>query len=389
MTLLKLPDIGEGISEGEIIRWLVKEGDFVKKYQPLVEVMTVKVNVEIPSPYEGQVVKLLAREGQVVKVGEPIAEIQTSQEQAETPTTPRQPATQTAQPTRPQEQRVLATPAVRKLARELGVDLSIIKGTGPGGRITEEDVRKAASSPPTITATRPETIVGEERIPLRGLRRMIAERLVKSVSRAAPVTIFEYIDVTQLIRLRDEARQIAEERGVKITYLPFIMKALVKSLGEFPMLNATVDDEKQEIVVYKHYNFGVAVDTPEGLLVPVVKNVESKDVITLAVEISELVDRARRGALKLEDVSGGTFSITNYGAIGGLSGTPIINYPEVAILGVGRVEKRPAVEGDQLIIRPEITLALTFDHRVVDGAYVSRFMNRLKRYLENPALMII
>lgn len=387
MVLLKLPDIGEGIGEGEIARWLVKEGDLVKKYQPLVEVLTVKVNVEIPSPYEGQVVKLLVREGQVVKVGEPLAEIQTSQEQAEAPP---QEIQRPAPLEKPQEQRVLATPAVRKLARELGVDLTLVKGSGPGGRITEEDVRKAASlSPPVATVAKPEAAALEERIPLRGLRRMIAEKLVKSVSRAALVTTLDYIDATQLIRLREEVRHMEEERGVKITFLPFIMKALVKALREFPMLNATVDDEKQEIVVYKYYNFGVAVDTPEGLLVPVVKNVENKDVMTLAAEINELAEKARRGALKLEDVSGGTFSITNYGAIGGLTGTPLINYPEVAILGVGRVEKRPAVEGERVIVRPEIDLALTFDHRVVDGGYVGRFMNRLKQYLENPALMII
>ncbi len=391
---VKLPDIGEGIAEGEIAKWLVKEGDYVKKYQPLVEVITVKVNVEIPSPYEGKVVKLLAKEGQVLKVGEPLLLIETpeaGEKPAEVEKKAEAEASQTAaaptQAAKPRAQ-VLATPAVRKLARELGVDLTTVQGTGPGGRITEEDVRRAASKPKIEAApTRVAAIVEEKpvtRVPLKGLRRIIADHLVTAKTRAALVTIFDYADASALISLREALKPKAEERGVKLTYLPIIMKLLVPVLRQYPMLNANVDDERGEIIVFQEINIGVAVDAPEGLTVPIVKNVEKKDVFTLAAELENLSNKARQGKLSLDDVKGGTFSITNYGAIGGLRGTPIINYPEVAILGTGRIEKRPVVVNDEIVVRPVMELALTVDHRVVDGGYMSGFLNTLKQYLENP-----
>ena len=384
---VKLPDIGEGIAEGEVAKWLVKEGDHVSKYQPLVEVITVKVNVEIPSPYEGRVVKLLASEGQVLKVGEPLLVIETAEagekpvEETAQPLQTEAPVPTAAKP-KPQ---VLATPAVRKLARELGVDLATIQGTGPGGRITEEDVRRAAK--PRVEAA-PAATVAEakpvQRIPIKGLRRIIADHLTTAKNRAALVTIFDYADASALISLRESLKPRAEELGVKITYLPIIMKLLVPVLRQYPMVNANVDDEKGEVILFQECNIGVAVDAPEGLTVPVVKNVESKDVFTLARELEQLSEKARQGKLSLDDVRGGTFSITNYGAIGGLRGTPIINYPEVAILGTGRIEKRPVVVGDEITVRPIMELALTADHRIVDGGYMSGFLNTLKKYIENP-----
>ncbi|HIQ30489.1 MAG TPA: 2-oxo acid dehydrogenase subunit E2 [Candidatus Caldiarchaeum subterraneum] len=384
---VKLPDIGEGIAEGEVAKWLVKEGDHVSKYQPLVEVITVKVNVEIPSPYEGRVVKLLASEGQVLKVGEPLLVIETA-EAGEKPVEETAQPLQTEAPVptaaKPKAQ-VLATPAVRKLARELGVDLATIQGTGPGGRITEEDVRRAAK--PRVEAA-PAATVAEakpvQRIPIKGLRRIIADHLTTAKNRAALVTIFDYADASALISLRESLKPRAEELGVKITYLPIIMKLLVPVLRQYPMVNANVDDEKGEVILFQECNIGVAVDAPEGLTVPVVKNVESKDVFTLARELEQLSEKARQGKLSLDDVRGGTFSITNYGAIGGLRGTPIINYPEVAILGTGRIEKRPVVVGDEITVRPIMELALTADHRIVDGGYMSGFLNTLKKYIENP-----
>ena len=384
---VKLPDIGEGIAEGEVAKWLVKEGDHVSKYQPLVEVITVKVNVEIPSPYEGRVVKLLASEGQVLKVGEPLLVIETAEAGEKPVEETAQPLqTETPVPTaaKPKPQ-VLATPAVRKLARELGVDLATIQGTGPGGRITEEDVRRAAK--PRVEAA-PAATVAEakpvQRIPIKGLRRIIADHLTTAKNRAALVTIFDYADASALISLRESLKPRAEELGVKITYLPIIMKLLVPVLRQYPMVNANVDDEKGEVILFQECNIGVAVDAPEGLTVPVVKNVESKDVFTLARELEQLSEKARQGKLSLDDVRGGTFSITNYGAIGGLRGTPIINYPEVAILGTGRIEKRPVVVGDEITVRPIMELALTADHRIVDGGYMSGFLNTLKKYIENP-----
>jgi pyruvate dehydrogenase E2 component (dihydrolipoamide acetyltransferase) len=369
LVVVKLPDIGEGIAEGEIIRFLVKVGDLVEKYQPLAEVMTVKVNVEIPSPVSGRVVKLLAEPGQVLKVGEPFIEIETQEAVEEKPAEAVQVAATPSKPeSMPHAGEVLATPAVRKLAKELGVNLSKVVGTGPGGRILEEDVRRAAAS-------------AETRIPMKGLRRMIAERLVQAKSRAALVTVFEEVDAGQIVEVRNELRQ--QRQDLKITYMPLIMKAIVAAVGEVPAVNGWVDDDREEIVLSKEVNIGFAVDTPSGLLVPILKNVEKKDVWTLAREVEELAEKARQGKLGLEDVRGGTISISNYGALNSLSGTPIVNYPEIAIVGVGRVEKKPVVRDGQIVVGNVMQIAVTFDHRAVDGGTMAAFVNALKKHLEN------
>jgi pyruvate dehydrogenase E2 component (dihydrolipoamide acetyltransferase) len=369
LVVVKLPDIGEGIAEGEIIRFLVKVGDLVEKYQPLAEVMTVKVNVEIPSPVSGRVVKLLAEPGQVLRVGEPFIEIKTQEAVEEKPAEAVQVA---AAPSKsesmPHAGEVLATPAVRKLAKELGVDLSKVVGTGPGGRVLEEDVRRAAASAKT-------------RIPMKGLRRMIAERLVQAKSRAALVTVFEEVDAGQIVEVRNELRQ--QRQDLKITYMPLIMKAIVAAVDEVPSVNGWVDDDREEIVLSKEVNIGFAVETPLGLLVPILKNVEKKDVWTLAREVEELAEKARQGKLGLEDVRGGTISISNYGALNSLSGTPIVNYPEIAIVGVGRVEKKPVVRDGQIVVGNVMQIAVTFDHRAVDGGTMAAFVNALKKHLEN------
>ncbi|MEM2236752.1 MAG: dihydrolipoamide acetyltransferase family protein [Candidatus Caldarchaeum sp.] len=371
MVVIKLPDIGEGIAEGEVIRYLVNEGDYVDKYQPLVEIMTVKVNVEIPSPVKGRVVKIIAQPGQVLKVGEPFIEIES--EEAVEEVQARAPATTSAAETSPQLRKtasVIATPAVKKLAKELGVDLSRVQGTGPGGRITEEDVRRAASG-------------YETRIPIKGLRRMVAEKLVTAKSKTALVTVFEEVNAEELVKLRDEMRQLQHEKGVKLTFMPFIMKALTEAVKQYPAINGWIDEEKNEIVLSKVVNIGFAVDTPNGLLVPIVKNVESKDIWTLAKEVEELAEKARLGKLSLDDVRGGTISISNYGSLGSLSGTPIVNYPEIAIVGVGRLERRPVVKDGQVVVGEVIQLAVTMDHRAVDGGTMSGFVLALKKNLEN------
>jgi len=369
LVVVKLPDIGEGIAEGEVIRFLVKVGDIVEKYQPLAEVMTVKVNVEIPSPVQGRVVKLLAEPGQVLKVGEPFIEIETQEAVEEKPAETVQVAATASKPeSMPHAGEVLATPAVRKLAKELGVDLSKVVGTGPGGRVLEEDVRRAAAS-------------AETRIPMKGLRRMIAERLVQAKSRAALVTVFEEVDAGQIVEVRNELRQ--QRQDLKITYMPLIMKAIVAAVGEVPSVNGWLDDDREEIVLSREVNIGFAVDTPSGLLVPILKNVEKKDVWTLAREVEELAEKARQGKLSLEDVRGGTISISNYGALNSLSGTPIVNYPEIAIVGVGRVEKKPVVRDGQITVGNVMQIAVTFDHRAVDGGTMAAFVNALKKHLEN------
>jgi pyruvate dehydrogenase E2 component (dihydrolipoamide acetyltransferase) len=394
-----LPDIGEGVSEGEIVKWLVKEGDYVKMFQPIVEVLTVKVKVEIPSPYNGKIVKILAKEKEVVRVGKPIALIETEEVIPETkPKEEAKPKEELRQVEIPKEvaeekKEILATPAVRRLARELGVDLSKVKGTGPGGRILEEDVRRYAEEmkkhevkPVEVKA---EKAALEERIPITGVRRMIAEKLSKTVKTAVLVTHMDECDVSELVKIREELKQEAEKRGVKLTFLPFIIKAVIKALQTYPLFNASVDEEKNELVIKKYYNIGIATATDQGLIVPVIKEADKKGLFELAKEIEELTEKARKGTLKIEEVIGSTFSITNVGPIGGVFATPILNNPDVAILGIGKIKKRPWVVENRIEIRDVLTLFLSFDHRVIDGAQAAQFMNEVMKYLEKPYLLLI
>jgi pyruvate dehydrogenase E2 component (dihydrolipoamide acetyltransferase) len=406
----RLPDIGEGVAEGEVVKWLVKEGEEVKENQPLVEIMTDKVNVEIPSPKKGRIQKCMAKEGEVVKVGQVlivIAEGEAVGVPPATPTTkPSPPAhekmltpapkpqeistTPTPQPSQPRE--ILATPATRKLARDLGVDLSLIQGTGRGGRITDDDVERfkqlgRTAAALAVTVTGPRGV--EERVPLRGIRRKVAEHMVKSKSTAAQVTHVDEVDMTEIVQLREKAKASAEKRGVKLTYLPFIVKALIPALKQYPYLNATLDDEKSEIVLKKYYNIGMATDTEQGLVVPVIKDAEHKSISQLAAEIAGLSEKARAGQLALNEIQGSTFTITNVGGIGGMFATPIINYPEVAILGVHKITKRPVVKDNQIVIRDMTYISLSFDHRVLDGAMAARFVSAIKQYLEDPKLLLL
>ena len=402
----RLPDIGEGVAEGEVVKWHVKEGEEVKENQPLVEIMTDKVNVEIPSPKKGTIQRLMAKEGEVVKVGQVLIVIaegdstgSTATEASSTPSSgaPKPPASEpgqretrsASQAMKPRE--VLATPATRKLARDLDVDLSSVRGTGRGGRITDEDVQRAkVGAWPTASAV---TVMGprgvEERVPLRGIRRIVAQHMVKSKSTAAQVTHVDEVDMTEVVQLREKTKAAAEKRGLKLTYLPFIIKALIPALKQYPYLNATLDDEKEEIVLRKYYNIGIATDTDQGLVVPVIKDAEHKSITQLATEIATLSDKARAGQLTLDEIQASTFTITNVGGVGGMFATPIINYPEVAILGVHKITKRPIVKDNQILIRDMTYLSLSFDHRVLDGAMAARFVNAIKQYLEDPKLLLL
>jgi pyruvate dehydrogenase E2 component (dihydrolipoamide acetyltransferase) len=405
---IKLPDIGEGIAEGEIVRWLVKEGDPVKQFQPIVEVLTDKASVEIPSPYSGRVIRLLAREGERIRVGSPIAEIEIEDSQQQVIAQPgtiemakeeSRSATVAAQAeTATVERRphIRAPPRVRKLAQELGVDLALVKGTGPGGIITEEDVKRfyeenIARARAPQTAVQPQQVVIEERverIQLRGVKRRMAEKMIEAKSKIPHVYLAEEVDVTELVRLRESLKSLAESKGIKLTYLPFIIKAVVKALKEYPLLNSTLDMEKGEIIVKKYYNIGIAVDTEQGLVVPNIKNADKKGLFQIAREIEELAKKAREGRLSLEDIRDGTFTITNVGSIGSTIGFPIINYPESAILGIHRIVKRPAYYEDRLEPRYYMNISLSFDHRFIEGGYAARFLNTLKNYLENPLLFL-
>jgi pyruvate dehydrogenase E2 component (dihydrolipoamide acetyltransferase) len=311
---------------------------------------------------------------------------------------------------------VVASPATRKLARQLGVDLAAIAGTGPHGRVTSDDVEAASRAPrrgqlalaeaplparhlspapaPKALLAIPRHTAGpadrtEDRVPLRGLRKKIAERMAQSKRTAAHFAYVDECDVSALVRLRAQLKPEAARYGVSLTYLPFVMKALVPCLREFPLLNATLDESASELVLKKYYNLGVATDTDAGLTVPVVKDVDRKSILEIAAEIAELTERARTGRTRMEDIQGGTFTITSTGNIGGLFATPIINYPEVAILGVPKIRQRPWVVDGRIEIRDVIYLAISLDHRVVDGAVAARFLNRLIEILTDPAKLIL
>ncbi|MDG6998021.1 MAG: 2-oxo acid dehydrogenase subunit E2 [Nitrososphaerota archaeon] len=389
----KLPDVGEGVAEGEVLKWLVSEGDFIKEDQPLVEVMTDKVNVEIASPKSGKIARILAKVGQIVKVGTSIVVFDIDDEPGpQKSSLEDSPATATSVAT-PEvalsEANVLATPATRKLANDLGVDLSAVTGTGPRGRITPDDVKSFAQSHvSTSLSVSSSSMQDEERVPLRGLRKIIAERMSKSAHMAAQVTHVDECDVTELALLRSHLNSESGS-GVKITFLPLLIRAVIPALKEYPYVNALFDDDKQEIVLKKTYNIGIATDTEQGLIVPVIKDADKKDVYELAFEIDNLVTRGRAGKLSLDDVRGSTFTLTNVGAIGGLYSTPLVYYPEVAIIGIQRIVKRPVVRNDSIVARDMMNLSLSFDHRAIDGAYAARFLNRIIREIENPASLAL
>ena len=402
----RLPDLGEGITEGEVIKWMTKEGDQVKEDQPIVEVMTDKVNVQIPSPRSGRVAKILVKEGDVVKVGQTMMVIDDGS--GSTPPPPPPQAETTPAPSPPAQTNlaqvlgVQATPATRRLARELGVDIATVHGTGPAGRVTDDDVRRFTSEPsgtvtvqaaptppaPLAASAAPGGAPREEVVPLRGLRRTISDRMAKSLRTTAQVTHVDEADMTDLVLLRDAFKGSAEKRGVHLTYLPFIIKALVPALVEFPYANSSLDEQAGSIVLKRYYNIGIATDTEQGLVVPVVKDVDRKDIFELAGEIERLTAKARSGQLGLDDVRGSTFTITNVGAIGGLFATPIINLPEVAILGLHKIAKRPVVRDGKIEVRDTTYLSLSFDHRVMDGAYAARFTARLIETIQDTRKLL-
>ncbi len=399
----KLPDLGEGIAEGEILKWMAKEGDQIKEDQPIVEVMTDKVNVQIPAPRSGRVSKILVKEGDIAKVGQTILIIDDGSTGASPSVSAAAPATskplQAAQSTPPPapSQGSLATPATRRLARETGVDIGTVRGSGPQGRVTDEDVRRSAGGSPSGRATvavqqAPPAHVQagpkEELVPLRGIRKTISERMLKSLQTTAQVTHVDEADMTELVQLREAFKGSAEKRGVRLTFLPFIIKALVPALKEFPYLNSSLDEQNGNIVLKKYYNLGIATDTEQGLVVPVVKSVDTKNIFELAGEIERLADKARHGQLTLDEVHGSTFTITNVGAIGGIFATPIINLPEVAIIGLHKITKRPVVRDGKVEIRDTTYLSLTFDHRVVDGAYAARFISRVIETIQDTKRLL-
>jgi pyruvate/2-oxoglutarate dehydrogenase complex dihydrolipoamide acyltransferase (E2) component len=356
----KLPDLGEGLTEGEIARWLVSEGQEVAEDEPLVEIQTDKTTVEIPSPAAGKVARILVAEGDVVPVGTVLVvigdDVAAPAAEEEPPRAEPQPSA--AATTRDQTTavsrggRVRATPLVRRLAQELGVDLASLEGTGPQGRVTEEDVRRAA----TDRGQTPDVAAEGRREPLRGVRRLVAEHMARAHREVPPVTWVEECDFGDV-----ELKRL----------VPRVLKAVAESLQDYPELNARLEDGA--IVYLDRYDLGVAVQTDQGLVVPVVRGCDSASLDELATEVDRLAEAARAGALKPEELRGSTFTVTSAGKLGGLLTTPIVNHPEVAILSIGRVAERPAVREGQLTVRPTGTIAVTFDHRVIDGARAAEF----------------
>jgi len=502
----KLPDVGEGVAEGELVRWLVEVGEAIEEDQPLAEVETDKALVDLPSPFEGTVTERHVEEGEMVPVGTVIVSVEVGGEDAAAdaesdPASPDADAEADAEstPAPPTGGRVFAPPSTRRLARELGVDLARVDGSGPSGRLTDADVRAAAEradapAPRSVDASatsvvqerdaatdeeahresadaatgaataadrmesaardrtlaapatrrladdlgvdldavptdetrdgeafvtpamvrayaergdeaeaeagtadpRPEPTAAPaegphpgDRIPYRGVRRAIGQQMERSKYTAPHVTHTDEVDVTRLVETKAELDPYADEAGVSLTYLPFVMRAVTRALREFPQVNASLDEEAEEIVCHDDYNLGVATATDAGLMVPVVEDVDEKGLLDLAAETAAKVDRARDRSIAREEMQGGTFTITNVGVIGGEYATPIVNYPEVAILALGRIAERPRVVDGEVVPRHTLPLSLSVDHRVVDGAVAARFTNRVMELLRSPARLLV
>jgi len=416
----KLPDLGEGITEGEVVKWRVKEGDHVEEHQVVLEIETDKAIVEVPSPRSGKVTKISAKEGQTVNVGSTLMKVDTGEAEAgaieQAPEKKVEEEKRTRQPSvsvvgaLPEREEVMAAPKARALAKKLGVLLANVTGTGPGGLVTEKDVQAASEGKPAP----PEKPKAEERIeakaeepearpvgpgqdkygaieivPIRGVRRAIARNLMASQKNTAFVTGMDDADVTELWNLRKREAKVAKEKKIHLTFLPFFMKAAQHALALHPMINASVGEKAEEVVVKKYYNIGVAVDTADGLMVSVVKNVEKKTILELAAELQELSIKARDRKITLEELKGSTFTISNYGTFGATYATPIINTGDIAILGTGRIADRPWVVDGQIAIRKVLPISFTFDHRIIDGAEASRFVAKIKAFLEDPGRIFI
>ena len=373
----KLADIGEGIVEGEVSKWYVKVGDVVKENQPLVEIITEKVTVELPSPADGTITKIGPDAGKIVKVGEVIVVIDDGKEDKGIEKSSEDVIEVEKKDIiieKNKSNKIIATPAVKRLAKEMGVDINRVVGTEEKGRITEKDVKLYSKL---------EVQSNEERIAFRGTRRTIAERLSESSDRVVQAWIMEEIDMTNVTELKNKLKETSNEE-IKLTYMPFFVKAVIRSLKSSPRINASLDEEKEDIVIKKDYNIGIATDTEQGLLVPVIKKAQDKDITTIAKEIEELSREAKTGELELADTQGGTFTITNIGAIGGISSIPIVNYPEVAILAINKIMKKVVLWEGEIVARDRVYLSLSFDHRVLDGADVARFLNSIRKCLEEP-----
>jgi len=429
--IFKFPDIGEGISEGKILEWYVKKGQEVKSGESLVKMETDKVVTDIPSPKDGVILNIFGKEGEVINVEDPLVEIDIPGVEGEAAqavagekpkaveTKPVQekgfgvvgtleiagdnaflpagnegmpaPAVEDQKPAR----KALATPVARAMAKEFGVDIAKINGTGPGGRVMKNDIRlyhenqqSGAVKPTTLE----QLIDAGPRVtyePLSQIRKTIAKNMIRSKQSAAHMTVMEEVEVSELIKLRAAHKESYARRGLKFSYLPFILKAAALCLQEYPALNSQMDLENDRMIIKNYYDIGIAVDTDDGLVVPVIRNVDRLSIAQLTAQIAETAQKARDRQLGLADFKDGTFTVTNYGSIGGTFAVPVINYPQTAILGIGRILKTPVVKDDQIQIGQVLPLSISVDHRIVDGAEAARFISLLMEFLKDPVSLLL
>ncbi len=399
----KLPDIGEGLIEAQIVRWLVKEGDRVEENQPMVEVLTDKANVEIPSPISGIVSRIYVKEGEIAKVGSVIISF-TSDYKETTTDAISEKVSQKETPAR-----VLASPAVRRIAKEKNIDITQIKGTGLEGRILLTDLELAEKTtkssfqvlPPSseIQQSAKHTYIPEkehktpsddiEIIPIKGITRAMFDRMAKAQKYSSLFTYVEECDVTELVKLKDSAQEVAQKKGIHLTFLPFILKAVSLSLKMFPKLNATIDEENMALKIRKDCNIGIAMSVDNNLVVPVIKGVDKKNILHLAEELSQLQELAKKGSLTPEHYKDSGFSITSLGKLGGIFATPIVNYPQVSILGIHKISLVPIYIDGKIEPRHMMNLSITSDHRVIEGNYAASFLHEVIKYLYNPKLFLL
>ncbi|GGP14642.1 dihydrolipoamide acetyltransferase family protein [Oceanobacillus neutriphilus] len=420
----KLPDIGEGIHEGELVKWFVKEGDEVKEDDVLCEIQNDKSVVEIPSQVDGKVTKIHVAEGEVAIVGDTLIsfdaegyddeeEEETKSEDTSSESKEEKTDDSAAEKSEDTDQssddkRVIAMPSVRKFARENDVNIKDVQGSGKNGRITKEDVEnflsgdqpKASSDAAEAGETKetatskdataaPQGQYPETREKMTAMRKAIAKSMVNSKSKAPHVTLMDEVDVTELVAHRKKFKAVAAEQEIKLTYLPYVVKALVSATKKFPIFNSYIDEETDEIVQKHYYNIGIAADTERGLLVPVVKDADKKSIFQISSEINELAVKARDGKLKPDEMKGASNTISNIGSAGGQWFTPVLNYPEAAILGIGRIAEKPVVRDGEIVVAPVLAVSLSFDHRIVDGATAQNALNQIKRLLNDPQLIMM
>lgn len=419
--VFKFPDIGEGLDEGTILEWYVEKGQLVKSGEPLVRMETDKVVTDIPSPKTGRIVSLYGNVGETIHVGDALVEIELEGSEksaneikddavaglveekgagvvgtlevagnnAFLPTSNE--GFEKLAPVKTVKRKVLATPVARVLAKDMGIDINNVIGTGPGGRVTTEDVRKHQISKPHNVNTIQKSEVNDALLkykPMSQLRKAIARNMINSKHQAAHMSVFEEAEISQLMQIRNKYKPILAEKNIQLSYLPFVLKALTSALKKHPDLNAQLDMENERIIYKNFYNIGIAVDTEDGLLVPVIKDADKLSIVELASALNEISKKARERKIALQDMQHGTFTITNFGSIGGIYATPVINYPQVAILGVGRIIEKPVFKGDTVVKGSYFPLSLSVDHRIVDGGEVTRFVNTLKHYIEDPVSLI-